>query len=268
MSLNRLALRLATVTALTNNGQEPFPTMAGRHVYDSRCDPLQLFGERDMQPAMTVFTDRDNFSALDRVDGFANGWRRDADISIEIAVFGMYEEEGVPLIGKPVIDVEVEALLDLFEQQVRNVLAGPSIWAQLWREITGGVAQLSSDRFPPDEQTGLRFAERVLQMTTGLAADCAPPVYVALTNGKYWDGTTEISALPAPALPDSIKALVDAITASGVPNEHVANAVAVLNANGLPGAQSIAALESLRLFDGSVAREDEGVVHIDMPDTD
>jgi len=57
--MERTALRLATVAALLNGGNEPWPTVAGEYVYDSLLDDVVDVIPARRKPVIIVRTDDD-----------------------------------------------------------------------------------------------------------------------------------------------------------------------------------------------------------------
>jgi hypothetical protein len=144
VSLDRAALRLATVMAIANGYQAPFPTMAGPNVFDSRIDALEGVKMGDMAPMAIVFTDDDDGESLSGNNGgppFRNMVSLIFELSIGMAgpLIGDDEQPlkdprtGEDLVGLvPVAtEPELELMLDLFEHQLLDLWRRPSTaWAR------------------------------------------------------------------------------------------------------------------------------------------
>lgn len=165
MSLDRAALRLATVMALTNGYTGPYPTMAGPNVYDSRVDPIEGGNVGELAPLAMVFTDDDDGEQLSMNNG-GPPFRHTINLIFELSI-GMVGElvdaNGAPLQdadGNPVVGLlpiatepELEIMLDLFEWQVRQIFARP--WGATWsnRLLDTHIARVVS-------WSSARFVER------------------------------------------------------------------------------------------------------------
>jgi len=135
MSINRFALRLAAVAALTNNGKAPYPTLCGERIYDSRIDSVEaLAAVNGPNPFITVYTDRS-----------VNLWRgqivkdspRTVHLFIETSV-AICEQQGSMIgdgeeydISVPLTDSELETTLDIIGTQVRRALFSFEPFAKL-----------------------------------------------------------------------------------------------------------------------------------------
>ncbi|GHB34060.1 hypothetical protein GCM10007094_23870 [Pseudovibrio japonicus] len=126
MSLERIFLRLATVAALTNFYQDPYPTVAEGRVFDSKVVPNDdLFGSlkdeiKEFKPVCVVYTDYDkdllNHHTVRPSD------ERIMTVTLELfcATLDQDEVDGEDAVSLvyPGTDSELEILLDVFEHQV------------------------------------------------------------------------------------------------------------------------------------------------------
>ena len=231
MSLNRLALRLAAVSALGNNGVAPFPTLAGVSVYDSKLAPVD-FSETDKQvPIVIVYSDKDNKNMR---DGSGAGLDSDIDFLIEIAVgsFQGIKDDGGDAIEFVTLemDSEVEAILDVLEWQVLQTLrSGGGTFGKIFRTYTKNLQAAESERASIEGNN--RTAIRQLRLNYDTVTDCSQlPILsqngdlIDIRNGNVisqdpttWDWLKIASpALYAvlkaqgstPALPDTLSNLI------------------------------------------------------------
>ena len=172
--MNRAALRLATVAALTGGLQEPWPTMAKQLVYDSRNDAFSDETTEGLFPTVVVYTDRDDKPAATGSTARA-GASRSVDLRIEMAITTLArDDEGVLIAGWPETDCDLEATLDLFEYQIEAALFGSGPWALWWRDLFSSTG-MTSERFADGGHGKVRLAARQLILNVKLAADCLPP---------------------------------------------------------------------------------------------
>lgn len=133
MSLSRLALRLAAVetlcpSALIETG--PWPTWAGNRVYDSRIAPIadandwkQFLAAVDGKPLVSIYTEEQETNPIEGT------YPAEIEIvelyaEIMIAAGAVVEVDGQEIgsIEAPITDAQHEAMLDMLEQQLRNLL--------------------------------------------------------------------------------------------------------------------------------------------------
>lgn len=173
MSLSRLALRLATMEALcpsaAHAGSVLWPTLAGRYIYDSRIDPFDDDAEFDRRLVAAVYTEEDNSDSAQKSGG--PPYRVLVDLVIEMSVIVGSNDSGQTEIGIPQTDAEMEALIDLFEGQVKFVLHYGQTGA-IWRALTG--RRILDIRSLPHRtsEDGVRLAMRTLRMKVVVPDDC------------------------------------------------------------------------------------------------
>jgi hypothetical protein len=161
MSLERTALRLATVMALTNGMVEPYPTIARDRVFDSRLDPIEGFAEHDLVPLVLVYTDDTDNEALSQNNG-GPPWRTTVNLVIEISVgMGAESESGLSLDVRPRTEPEMEAMLDLLEEQIARTFRQPATaWAsRIYTDHIVRIESWSSSRYV-ERDTNARLAVR------------------------------------------------------------------------------------------------------------
>lgn len=179
MSLARLALRLATVDALapaallTSNG--PWPTLAGKHVYDSRIDPIEDLKPDAPQLAVAVYTEYDKGKG-----GQARGgppFLQTVDLTFEISVIVKVASEADPavfVVGEPETDAELEASIDLLEAQIRfALLYAPA--GETWRQITKSRVHDPGSLPHRTSEEGARLAKRTVTWKVEVNDDCYDP---------------------------------------------------------------------------------------------
>lgn len=246
MSLERTALRLAMVMALSGGMQAPFPTIARGRVFDSRMDPRQITDLEEVMPLITVCTDDDAGDSMSDNNGGPPFRHDQCQIVLEasIGVIGEDEEKNQQAIV-PQTEPELEALLDLMERQVKRALADPlSPWVALLSKTHRGLMDWKSHKFvEPD--SNVRLAARRMIITARLPVEDLFP--------------TEADTIPAPLGP-----LLEAIIASGSPYAADAQAMqAALLAAGAGAGLILPRLERVRMYDlvpadGAPAPTDDG----------
>ena len=179
MSLNRLFLRTAAVAALSPEAGDKYPpTMAGNRVHDSRIGAITAdFKDGVHLPVIAVYTDDDEYRTLN-VDG-AGMAEREVILRIEFAI-GMFDtivedKQKVRAFVYPAVDAEIEARLDMFEQQIRWAL-----FSTHWRvgtlavsKMVKKVSMLKSVAMR-DEDTATKISSRMLLATCSIVDDCQP----------------------------------------------------------------------------------------------
>lgn len=179
MSLNRLMLRALAVNALSPQpGDGDQITLAGERVFDSRLDPAQFDQDQSEIPLIIVYTDEDMTQLVNRADN-TGPFARHVDLRIEIVIgsFDTVVEDGnrYGAFGVPTTDAELEARLDIFEQQVRWALYG---WPN--RKATNAflkyVVAFSdiTSHAQRDESGNNRLAMRRLIARCRINDDCPP----------------------------------------------------------------------------------------------
>lgn len=166
MSIARLALRLATVQALS--GQ----TLAGSRVVDSSIDSLEDAVRKEPGPVILVFSDEASGTATGRDLLTAGG---QTVLAIEIIVAGAVEAEGGgTTIMVPPTDAGLEITLDLIERQVRRALIAPApAWAEMWRQLVARIDNVKVVR-GAGSRKGVRYAARRIEVHCEPLSDPMP----------------------------------------------------------------------------------------------
>lgn len=218
MSLERTALRIATVMALCNGHAAPWPTMAQNRVFDSKQDQITGLNPGDLVPIIIVSTDDDKGDEISGNNGgppFVQHCHLVFDISIGVAV--KYTPDGAE---DPVIDLippqsepELEAAIDLLEAQVKRVFRATSLvgtWGSQLQKTFLKVGDWQSHRFY-ERETNIRLVARQVRATVKLPLE-ADPVITQDANAPI--------TIPAPLGP-----LLDAIIASSSAFKPTAQAI-------------------------------------------
>lgn len=171
--MNRTALRIATVAALLGGGNEPYPTIAGAKVHDSRMDPLDDIVADERQACIVVRTDEDR---IESGGSLTYGTRAvTLRIGISIVTAAVDPDTNELYAGWPETDNELEAFLDLLEFQVGNALLGFGDWAVWWRDRWDARLLQSLPAFSSPENGRVKLAARDLTFTVqNVPVDCYP----------------------------------------------------------------------------------------------
>ena len=192
MSLARMALRLAAYEALNpypTMQTGPWPTIAGKNVFDSRVDLLQeddkpdIAAELEGKPLLIVYTEEDIATP------YQGGRKVPDEQVVHLVVEAMIAARGevdVPLpdgttatvgtIEAPISDRQHEAMLDLLEALVRrlldtrNLAPSSALYGQVALETRGiqSFPQRGSDRVT-------RMAARTIKFEVKVRPDTWPP---------------------------------------------------------------------------------------------
>lgn len=179
MSLNRLMLRALAINALSPQpGDGDQITFAGDRVFDSRLDPAQFSEDENEIPLVIVYTDEDMTQLVNRSTN-TGPFARHVDLRIEIVIGSfdtvVQDDDKFAAFGVPTTDGELEAKLDMFEQQVRWALYGwPTRRAtNAFREYVVAFADIMS-HVERDESGNNRLAMRRLIVRCKIHDDCPP----------------------------------------------------------------------------------------------
>lgn len=180
----KLLLRVLTVLTLTRGGAEPYPTMAGPNVFDTRIAPLTDVAADVSLPIIVVYTDMDQRRTVDN----SGNMRRSVVLVIEIAISGIAQNNLVRLETDP----ELEATLDLFEAETLAAFGDPSNpWAMKWKGLVRSTKEVDIEPFRSSDQAQ-RYAVRRIVFEVDLANDCLPavnaePVAMPMPPAPYLD---------------------------------------------------------------------------------
>lgn len=205
--LSRLALRIAVCEALAPHGASAWPTIAGKHVYDSRIDPAAGLDEIEAIPMIVVYTEEQEGRPY---SGNRPADRQTVTLTIECLMATRVEVEIVADDGStqkiggieaPPTDAQREALLDVLESEVRRVFDQ--------REMRGGADSLRLSAWDVtavqsvplrDADRTTRFAQRSLQLAVHIPNDAWPDP--GAPRGTGLDALPEPLRSVAKALPE------------------------------------------------------------------
>lgn len=167
MSIYRLVTRLATVHALNNYLEEPWPTLAGPNIFDSRIEPIEEMKFDRVFPCVVVYTDYDK-----------NHWPKAKSahaerlLSITLELLIVQAKTDAPSsstfrLDCPETDSEIEESLDVLEAQILEALKGGSVASDALQYLCPGMVDCVSRRGASVEG-GHRLAAR--QMTLEMKA--------------------------------------------------------------------------------------------------
>lgn len=161
MSLNRLALRIATVLALKGR------THAGGAVFDSRNATIDELVRDEVVPVISVYTDED-----------MPGDERQVSLVIECAVSVLQAKgDDEPQLWTPTTDPMLELNLDLMEAEIADALAAPdNETVDIWRTLVPDIVKISSQRGVFGVETEQRLAARQRLMMVRLLDDTQGPI--------------------------------------------------------------------------------------------
>lgn len=172
MSLNRTVARLAVVSALNNYMQEPWPTLAGPNIFDSKIEPVEDMATDRAFPCVVVYTDYDK-------DHWNKGKMVHADrlltVTLELLIVQAerMDEAGSEIAYKldcPATDSEIETSLDLLEVQILRALAAGTEASDAFNFIAPSYFAVISRRGATVEG-GQRLAARQITMELKAARD-------------------------------------------------------------------------------------------------
>lgn len=166
MSVYRTITRLAVVSALNNYMKEPYPTLAGPYIFDSKIEPVEDMATDTAFPCVVVYTDYDK-------DQWTKAGRSHADrvmsLTLELLVVQRDSEkaDGSYKLECPMTDSEIESTLDVLEAQVFKALTAGGEASDAFNFICTGYINTISRRGASVEG-GLRLAARqiTLEMKT------------------------------------------------------------------------------------------------------
>lgn len=162
MSLNRLIARLAVVHAFNNYMQEPWPTLAGPNIFDSKIEPVEEMKFDKVFPCVVVYTDydKDHWNK-------ARAAHQDRLMSITLELLIVQSAQGdTPDTFKlncPFTDSEIEMSLDILEVQIFRALSAGTEASDAFNYLCPGVQAVISRRGASVEG-GERLAARQITL--------------------------------------------------------------------------------------------------------
>lgn len=156
-----------------------WPTLARHLVFDSRLDPIDDLAAAMRQPVIVVYTEHNR---LDRLSQHGTQFRSKVDLTFEISVIATERQGDQYVAGLAFSDAEIEADLDLLEEQIFCALSfSPS--GRLFRKL----AKLPLDDWQstphrsPEE--GFRLATRTIKAPVELQPICYGASHAAAPTG-------------------------------------------------------------------------------------
>lgn len=145
MSTYRLITRLAVVSALNNYLQRPYPTLAGRRVFDSKIEPVEDIAKDTAFPCVVVYTDydKDHWSK-------ATMAHKKRLLSVTLEMLIVQAKKGAKpnsyKLDCPYTDSEIEISLDILEWQVARALKMPNAATTCFNYIASDFVNITSRR--------------------------------------------------------------------------------------------------------------------------
>lgn len=214
----RTAIRWATVAALTNGGNQPYPTLAGINVYDSRVDPLDDLAIGERKPIIIVRTEEDEWQHEAHGAPSELTLARHLNLGLDISIMtAARAQDGSVIAGWPATDAVVEAWLDALELECDAALRGFSPWAVWYTTQRPGWIRLSwtsSPNYADDDRTSARLAARSIVIRMKVPGEC------------LLKPLRDTDTVPAGKLPDALIAVFDKISRDGAGDVKTAAAQA------------------------------------------
>jgi hypothetical protein len=195
MSLNRIALRWATVSALSNFSTTPYPTLAGPNIFDSQIVPISNMSEDAIYPLCIVYTDYDLNTLPYKFMAHSD---RKMTLTFEL-LCTMLDQEGsddeVYQLQYPQTDSDLEFNLDLFEKQIFDALHVDNPAGDAWRGMVANAENYISRRGASVEG-GKKLAVRQITIECSVPRDPLVPgvpdylsefLTTLETEGEYQD---------------------------------------------------------------------------------
>ena len=165
---------------LAANG--PWPTLGAKYWFDSRLDPIDDVSEDERRPVGVIYTEDGD---LDRIAQSGPLFYKSAvDLTFEISVIATDREEGETEFtpGIAVTDTELEASLDVFEDQIFHALHyGPT--GALFRKIVKLPFLTWQSKPLRSSQEGVRLAARTIKSKINVKDICYQAVPAAPPTG-------------------------------------------------------------------------------------
>ncbi len=182
--LASLALRLAAIEALRPTAalraDGPWPTLAKRHVFDSRIDPIEDLSVGEARPIIVIYTDDDDSHEVGQRRG-GPPYLLCVNLTFECSIVVKVQHDADPqsfTVGEPETDAELAAALDLLGAQIYFTLNYHPT-GEIFRRACGSrIIGLGSVVHRTSEE-GRRLAHRTVTwkvLVNGDDAYCAAPL--------------------------------------------------------------------------------------------
>lgn len=170
MIMNRTIMRMAAVCALNNFRTEPYPTLAGSHIFDSKIESVESTDEDQIYPMVVLYTDYDR--DFWQLKSMASGKSRLVTLTLELIVAQIKKTDNPEEynIRYPMVDSEIETALDALESQCFQAFQADNLGADCFRHLFTGFENIISRRGASVE-TGQRLAARQVTIEGKLDED-------------------------------------------------------------------------------------------------
>lgn len=147
MSFNRLLTRWSVVCALNNYLAEPYPTLAGPNIFDSKIEPVEDMAQARAFPCCVVYTDYDE-------DPWGKAQKIETDrlltVTLELLIVQATVQQGqsppIYSLECPSTDSEIESTLDIFETQIYRALAAGTVASDAFNYLCPAYKKVISRR--------------------------------------------------------------------------------------------------------------------------
>lgn len=179
MSINRVMLRLAAVCAVSNFYKAPWPTLAGRMVFDSKVEPIENFKVDTAYPTIVVYTDYDKNHVAHQSMPHTE---RTMTVTFEL-IMAVMERIGemaddTYVMRAPQTDSELESSLDIMEFQLFESLRANNSAANVFRTMAYGMDNVVSRRGATTEG-GTKIAARQVTYEARVIQELSQPMLPA-----------------------------------------------------------------------------------------
>lgn len=162
--LAREFLRLTALEALAPSGTPdagPWPTLAGKYVFDTRLDPIDDLDPTEQRPVISVYTEDEELTKIAQAGPVFH--KSTVDLVFEIAVLAKFQADDTEqlVVDYADTDAALEALIGSIDYQIYQALhGGPS--GVLFRKIAKppAIAWHSTTRRSGEE--AYRLAKRTI----------------------------------------------------------------------------------------------------------
>jgi hypothetical protein len=203
--LAREFMRLCALEALAPSGTPdggPWPTLAGRYVFDTRLDPIDDLDPSEQRPVISVYTEDEELTKIAQAGPIFH--KSTVDLVFEIAVLAKFQEADSDqlVVDYADTDAALEALIGSIDFQIYQALHnGPS--GALFRKLAKPPAVAWHSTTKRDGEEAYRLARRTIitkfdlrefvyrvaptTPLTGLGRlpDALQPIAAGLSNSTY-----------------------------------------------------------------------------------
>lgn len=240
------ALEALRPSALLGTPSPEWPTLASDFVFDSRLDPIDEFKDDTARFVVSIFTGDDEQSRVAQSGPVL--YESAVELLIVIAVIGRVRQDNAYVCGLAYSDLELEADLDLVEQQVWWALHFGSS-GSLFRKMAKMPFESWLSTVERSAEEGARMAMRTIKVKVPLREQCyqGAPTAPLVGFARLPSGLKEIAeSLGASTyLRDIARAVADASPTMPVPPRLKKVAVKI-GADAAPIAEDSGAVVEIR----------------------